>query len=313
MDSNPISRATSLSSTAFENLLPNRLHDIARTQEQLTTGLRINRPSDDANGFQQARQLDILQQRFSHYEDSITSARSWLGTAQNNLDSLSDVFSEIYQEGVRSLNSTLEEGEREEVAQLMERLLENVVELLNAQNNNEYVFSGTRTSVKPFSIDAADPTSDGAGVVYYGNTENIFRQISPGSSLEINLTGEEIWSVDNDLDGTRDFTITESVQSFINALRANDTDAMSSSLSQIQDSRDHVINQTSTIGSIVNRLEISENQLADASVVLAQQQSEIEDTDFAETILEFQRAQTSLQTSLQVTSSVLQLTLLNFI
>ena len=313
MDSNPISRATSLSSTAFENLLPNRLNDIARTQEQLTTGLRINRPSDDSNAFQQARQLEILQQRFAHFEDSITSARSWLGTAQNNLDSLSEVFSEIYQEGVRASNSTLQEGEREEVAQLMEKLLENVVELLNAQNNDEYVFSGTRTSVKPFSVDAADPTSDGAGVVYYGNSDGIFRQIGPDSSLEVNITGDQVVQVDKDLDGTTDFTITESVQSFINALRANDTEAMNSSLSQIQDSRDHVINQTASIGSIVNRLEISENQLADASVIMAQQQSEIEDTDFAETILEFQRAQTSLQTSLQVTSSVLQLTLLNFI
>ena len=313
MDSNPISRATSLSNAAFENVLPNRLNDIARTQEQLSTGLRINRPSDDANGFQQARQLEILQERFTHFEDSITSARSWLGTAQNNLDSLSEVFSEIYQEGVRSLNSTLADDEREEVAQLMEKLFENVVELLNAQNNNEYVFSGTRTSVKPFSVDALDPTSDNAGVVYYGNTDNIHRQIGPGSSLEINLSGEQVWSVDNDLDGTTDFTITESIQSFIDALRANDTEAMSSSLSQIQDSRDHIINQTSSLGSIINRLEISENQLADASVIIAQQQSELEDTDFAETILEFQRAQTSLQTSLQVTSSVLQLTLLNFI
>lgn len=313
MDSNPISRATSLSNAAFENQLPNRLSDIARTQEQLTTGLRINRPSDDSNGFQQARQLEILQQRFTHFEDSITSARSWLGTAQNNLDSLSEVFSEVYQEGVRSLNSTLQEGEREEVAQLLEKLLENVVELLNAQNNDEYVFSGTRTSVKPFNVDGADPTSDGAGVVYYGNTDGIYRQIGPDSSLQVNITGDQVLSVDKDLDGTTDFTITESIQSFIDALRANDTDAMNSSLSQIQDSRDHVINQTASIGSIVNRLEISENQLADASVIMAQQQSEIEDTDFAETILEFQRAQTSLQTSLQVTSSVLQLTLLNFI
>jgi len=313
MDSNPISRATSLSSSAFENMLPNRLNDIARTQEQLTTGLRINRPSDDANGFQQARQLEILQQRFEHFEDSITSSRSWLGTAQNNLDSLSDVFSEIYQEGVRASNSTLDDDEREEMAQLMEQLLENALELLNSQNNNEYVFSGTRTSVKPFSIDAADPTSDGANVVYYGNTDSIYRQIGPNSSIEVNLSGSQVWSVDNDLDGTTDFTITESVQSFINALRANDVDAMTSGLSQIQDSRDHVINQAAHIGSIVNRLEISENQLADASIIIAQQQSEIEDTDFAETILEFQRAQTSLQTSLQVTSSVLQLTLLNFI
>ena len=313
MDSNPISRATSLSNSSIESVLPTRLADIARTQEQLTTGLRVNRPSDDAHAFQQARQLEILRERFAHYEESITSARSWLDTTQNNLDSLSEVFSEIYQEGVRSLNSTLDDAEREEVAGLLESLFENVLELLNTQNNDEYLYSGTRTSVKPFSVDAADPTSDASGVVYYGNSDDMLRQIGPGSAITVNLSGAEVINVDNDRDGTADFTITESIQSFVDALRANDVDAMTSSLSQIQNSRDHLINLTSKIGAVVNRVDISENQLTDASVVIAQQQSDIEDTDFAETILEFQQAQTSLQTSLQVTSSVLQLTLLNFI
>ena len=313
MDSNPISRATSLSNSSIESLLPSRLADIARTQEQLTTGLRVNRPSDDAHAFQQARQLEILRERFDHFEESITSARSWLDTTQNNLDSISEVFSELYQEGVRSLNSTLDDPEREEVAGLMESLFENIIELLNTQNNDEYIYSGTRSSVKPFSVDATDPTSDASGVVYYGNADTLQRQIGPGSTLAINLAGSEVIEVDNDLDGTTDFTITESIQSFIDALRANDVDAMTASLSQIQSSRDHVINLTAKVGAVVNRLDISENQLTDASVVIAQQQSTLEDTDFAETILEFQRAQTSLQTSLQVTSSILQLTLLNFI
>lgn len=313
MDSNPVSRATSLSNSSLEHFLPTRLNDIARTQEQLTTGLRVNRPSDDAHAFQQARQLEILQERFSHFEESITSARSWLNTTQNNLDSISEVFSEIYQEGVRAVNSTLEDAEREEVAGLMENLLQNVIELLNTQNNDEYIYAGTRTAIQPFNVDAADPTSDGAGVVYYGNSDNIFRPTGPGSQIAVNITGEEVVSVDNDNDGVTDFTITESVQAFADALRANDLDAMKSTLSQIQNSRDHVINQTSRMGSISNRLDISQNQLVDASVIIAQQRSELEDTDFAETILEFQRAQTSLQTSLQVTGSVLRLTLLNFI
>ena len=313
MDSNPISRATSLSNSSIESLLPSRLADIARTQEQLTTGLRVNRPSDDAHAFQQARQLEILRERFDHFEESITSARSWLDTTQNNLDSISEVFSEIYQEGVRSLNSTLDDAEREEVAGLMESLFENILELLNTQNNDEYIYSGTRSSVKPFSVDASDPTSDASGVVYYGNEDSLQRQIGPGSTLAINLAGSDVIEVDRDLDGTTDFTITESIQSFIDALRANDVDAMTAGLSQIQSSRDHVINLTAKVGAVVNRLDISENQLTDASVVIAQQQSTLQDTDFAETILEFQRAQTSLQTSLQVTSSILQLTLLNFI
>ena len=313
MDSNPITRATSLSVTTVEHALPMRLNDLARIQEQITTGLRINRPSDDASGFYQSQQLSSLENQFEQYERSITSARSWLNQTQNNLDGLIDIFAEASQEGVRAINSTLEGDEREDMAVLLEELIDNVVDLLNTQNNDEYIHAGTRSTIKPFNIDSSDPTSDSAGVVYYGNQDNVQRNIGPESSLVINVSGEDVWNVDENGDGAADFTITESIQSFIDALRANDTEAMSTSLDQIESARDHLINTNAQIGSTINRLDLSENQLVDASVVIARQKSEIQDTDFAETLVEYQRAQTSLQTTLQITGSILQTTLLNFI
>ena len=313
MDSNPVSRATSLSMTAIEQMLPSRLNDVAVSQEQLTTGLRINRPSDDATGFYQTQQLEALEARFNQFEQAITSSRSWLDHTQNNLNSLADIFSEAYQEGVRSVNSTLQDAEREDIARLLEDLTQNILELLNAQNNDEYIHSGTRTAIKPFAIDSTDPTADGAGVVYFGNAEEVLRQIGPDATIDVNITGEEVWNVDEDRDGTTDFTITESIQNFIDALRANDVDAMTTGLSQIEGARDHIINLAAQTGSSVNRLDLTENQLTDAALVIAQQKSEIQDTDFAEAIVEFQRAQTSLQTSLQITGTILQTSLLNFI
>ncbi len=313
MDSSPISRATSLSMAAFEMSLPARLSDLAHTQEQLTTGLRINRPSDDASGYQKARQLESLQQQFQQFEEAITSSRSWLDNTQNSLDNLVDMFSEAHQEGVRALNSTLEQDERDDLAAVIEDFIQGVVEMLNTQNNDQYLYSGTRTSVKPFSVDPLDPTSDAAGVVYYGNTDTLQRHIGPGSTLAVNINGEDVINVDRDGDGAPEYTITESLQAFADALRANDVDAMASGIDQIERSRDHLINLAAEIGSVARRVELTESQLADASLIVSRQQSRVEDTDFAETILEFQRAQTSLQTSLQVTGSILQTTLLSFI
>lgn len=313
MDSSPLSRAASLSqSTLTEGLTP-RLKELAQTQEKLSTGRRVNRASDDAGAFQRARQLEVLEQRFEQYERTISDARGWLDHTQENLDLLADVYTEAYEKGIRATNSTLTEAEREELAVTLEGILENVVELLNSKAGEEYLYAGTRTKVKPFAIDGTDPAADAANVVYYGNLGTIARQIGPESSLNVNIDGDRVINVDQDLDGTTDFTATESLQTMIDALRANDIDGTKTGLDRIEASRDHFIHFGSEIGGIINRLDLSESQLAEAKIAVTRQRSDVEEVDLAEAILEFQRAQTNLQTSLQLTGSLLQNTLLNFI
>ncbi|MFK7849141.1 MAG: flagellin [Rhodothermales bacterium] len=313
MDSSPLSRATSLSSASLTDNLSPKLRDLAQTQERLNTGRRVNRPSDDASAFQRARQLELLEQRYEQFNRTITDARGWLDHTQENLDLVSDVFAEAYQQGVRATNSTLTESEREETAAFLESMLENVVGLLNSKAGEEYMYSGTRTGEKPFAIDGADPAADGANVVYYGNNDTVARQIGPDDTLNINIDGSRLLAVDQNNDGTSDFTATESIQNMIDALRANDVDAMATGIAQIEASRDHFISLGAEIGGIVNRLDLSESQLAESSLALSRQRSDEEEIDLAEAILDFQKAQSSLQTSLQLTGSILQNSLLNFI
>jgi flagellar hook-associated protein 3 FlgL len=290
-----------------------KMNEVARNQERLTTGRRVNRSSDDASAFQRARQLESLQSRFEQFELSIIDARAWLDSTQENIDNLADVFAQAYEKGVRAVNSTLQPDEREDVAREIESLLQTTLDYLNAKTGDDYLHAGTRTTIKPFNIDPLDPTADGAGVVYYGNNEQIQRQIGPSSSLRLNIEGQQLIGVDHDGDSVTDFTVTESLQGFIDALRAGDDAAIKTGIDQIQASRNHFINRGAEMGALVSRINLSESQLADAGLILAEQRSLAEDTDYAETILDFQRAQSGLQTSLQITSSILQTSLLNFL
>ena len=313
MDSSPLSRATSLSQSSLTDNLTTKLRDLAQAQEKLGTGRRVNRASEDASAFQKARQLEILEQRYEQYQRTISEARSWLDHTQENLDLVSDVFTEAYEQGVRSTNSTLTEPERLEIANSLENLLENIVELLNSKAGEEYLYGGTRTTVKPFAIDPADPTADAADVVYYGNADAVARQIGPDATLNVNIDGNRVINVDHDADGTPDYTATEAIQDMIDALRANDIDAMKTGIDRIEKARDHLINLGSEVGSVVNRLDLSESQLAEVTLAVVRQRSDEEEIDLADALLEFQRAQTNLQTSLQLTGSLLQNSLLNFI
>ena len=276
MQSSPISRAASLSMANIDEQVPVKLRDLARTQEQISSGLRINRSSDDSSAFEAARELELLKRRFEQYEDSISSARVWLDHTQENMDNLADVFAQAYEQGVRAVNNSLQVDEREDMAQYFENLIETTVALLNSEEADEFLHAGSRTSVQPFAIDPADVTADGAGVVYYGNTAELNRQIGPGSSIRVNIPGGEVLNVDEDRDGTSDFTATESLQNMVDALRANDIDAIKTAIDRLQSSRDHFINKGAEIGAVINRLDLSQTQLADANITLTRHQSDLE-------------------------------------
>jgi flagellar hook-associated protein 3 FlgL len=313
MESSAVTRALSLATVAFEGTILDRQRELARAQEQLATGLRINHASDDAAGYARARQFEQLQNRYDQYERSMAVARSWIDHASDNLEGLSVLFEEAYESSVGATNETLDQGERDAIATQIESLLASTIDLLNEQVDEEYLYAGTRATVKPFAVDAADPTADGADVVYYGNDQPRPRAIGPDITLDVAVSGTEVWNVDRDGDGTTDYTITEALQTLADALRANDTTAITSSVEQVKAAFDHLVELAAEVGTKGNTLTLAESQLLDAEVTLAQHRSRIEDADFAETIISLQQAQVDLQSSLQIAGRILDISLLDYI
>lgn len=300
MPSVNLSRERSLYKSFTDHALQARQKDMARLQEQLTTGLKVNRPSDDPTSFGQARHLEALAQRYSQFQRSVGAARTWVDQTQEALGDMAEMFTQSYEEGVRMSNAIYSAGDREAAAKRLEGLLETVVNRLNSQSGDEYLFAGSRTTVKPFD-------DSGAAVAYQGNDGGRTRHIGRDLSLNINIDGARL----NDTGGG--FTITESLEGLITAVRSGTSADIEAALTQVTTSRDHVINLGGEAGSIGTRLQIAETQLADASILVEGRRSKLEDADFAEAMMELQKTQTGLQSSLMVAASVLQTSILDYL
>jgi len=295
-----LSRERSLSTAASERALATVQRDLARFQEQMTTGLRVNRASDDPTAFAQARRLEHLNQRYEQYLRTIGGATSWVDHTQDTLDQMADRITEAYERGIRANSHVFDTAERDAEANRIELILSDVVDLLNATDGDEYLFAGSRTTVQPF---------DGAGgvVVYNGNTAGRSRQIGDNLRMDVNISGDRIH------DTGAGFTITESLQDLADAVRTGDPTQMETALDRIVTARDHVFERGAEAGGIANRMQQAADQLRDATLRVDSHRSELEDVDMAEAIMEYQRAQTGLQAALQVTASVLQTSLLNYL
>lgn len=301
-----IAREQSLYTSYASSGIPSLRRDLASLQEQLASGKRVNRPSDDPTDFARARALESLERRYEGHTRTIGNARLWSDRTQSTLDTLSERFTEAYEKGIQGLNDTLGPDERNALADRIDAIFEEVVDGLNAKAGNEYLLGGTRTTTAPVDENGA-ATGDLSGL------RN--RQISPGVEIAVNVPGDDV------LDTGEGFTITESLRTLAEALRNPDaeTDPIANTVSladavdRVTTSRDHLIGQSARAGDIGSRLNLAEARIADATVETARLRSAAEDADYYQVVSDFQKTQATLEAALRTTASVSQTTLLDYL
>ncbi len=295
-----IARERAVSASTIENQLYARQREIAKLEEQLTTGKRVNRPSDDASGYAQSRKLEVLDHRYGQHLRAIDAAQLWVNRSEQALDEIGELFMQAREHATRALSDTFSAEEREIEAEYLETLLTQMVDLLNSKSGDEYLFAGSRTSDVPF--DASGPA-----VVDNGNNAERRRRVGLETAMRINVTGSDVH------DTGAGVTITDAMQHMIDGMRSNDRAQMETAMGELKSAHEHVQSVTSRMGAISNRLGLAESQIQEAQMMLQSRASEIRDIDVAEALMQYQREQTGLQATLKVTSSLLQNTLLNYL
>lgn len=299
-------RQQSLYQFMAERQIQDRRLELARLQAQMATGRRINYPSDEPHAYTQGQALRRLAQRYDQHERTLTIGRAWLNATEDALSSLVDLFNGAYEEGLRMATDTASTADRATTANVLAQRLQTVLDQLNAHHNGEYLFAGTRTTTPPFQL-------SGSTVVYTGNDQSRQLEIMPGLQIPLNLPGPAVWEFDENGDGTPDSTITQAWQDLIDALQADNTAQIQAAIARIETARNHLLDRIALVGETTRRLSMAETELQDARLRLETQRSRLEDADFAEIAIRLQRNQLSLEATLQVTSRLLQTSLLNYL
>jgi flagellar hook-associated protein 3 FlgL len=163
------------------------LTKLAKAQEQVATGKRILRPSDDAVGTSIA--LAVRRQRggVEAYRSAINTSRPILATASSQLQEASGMLSEARALILQGMNGTISPGDREALAGQLELLTQSLLEIANSRSGERYLYSGTETNTRPF-VELAD-----GRVAYQGNGSEQSILIGRGVELEVNVPGDEIF------------------------------------------------------------------------------------------------------------------------
>lgn len=287
-------------------------------QEQITNGKSINNPSDDpvraVRSLKFHTGLDVNTQYTQNAQDAV----SWMTTSDGAMTGAASVLTRVKELVVRATAPNPDVAFTA-VAQELDGLINELVDLGNTQFGNRYVFAGQNDRTMPF-------TRSGDTVTYNGTYDGqngdphagvIAMQVSPGSADpqrdKINADGQELF-------GPLDTTVTPPVpQMFAHLfavkqhLLAGDTAALSNDLGILESDFDHLTQAQTALGARQAVYQNIQDRLKQDNVIITQDLSKNEDLDLVKASIDFQSSENVYRAALAVGAQILPPSLVDYL
>ena len=276
---------------------------LATLNEQLTTGKRINRASDDPYGAEAVINLRISQTEVDQFARSAETTYRKLITSDDTLNAYGNTLDKVRMLVSRALSDTTTPESKAAIATELEMVRAQVLTTANTKYGDEFVFGGTRQDAPPFDPVTGIPAATPATSQYI--------QIEPGANaIASGVTAEGLFS-----DATA--TIFTDLDAAIAAMRGTG-DPVADKATLVATTSRLVVYDTQLntarirIGANMNTAEIVQERLDGHASAYNDLASSIEGADFVETAVAVSRAQQALEATLQVTATR-QRTLFDFL
>ncbi|HDS9457846.1 TPA: flagellar hook-associated protein FlgL [Enterobacter asburiae] len=280
--------------------------------EQMSTGKRVNRPSDDPIAASQAVVLSQSQSQNSQFALARTFASQKVSLEDNVLSQVNAAITSAKEKLVNAGNGTLSDDDRLSLASDLQGIRDQLMNLANsADGNGRYIFAGYKTEAPPFDAATGD---------YNGGTQAISQQVDTARNMVISHTGQQIFesitSNAKELPGggygeTNMFKILDTAISALKVPVDNDSaaaevqnKAISDAQVGITNTQNNVLTVVADVGTKMNELEKLDNLGDDRALGQTQQMSDLIDVDWNSAISSYIMQQAALQASYKAFSDM---------
>ncbi|AGK55380.1 flagellar hook-associated protein FlgL [Bacillus sp. 1NLA3E] len=290
-----------------QNLLVNLQRSdraMEKLQNQLSSGKKINRPSDNpviaVRSMDYRSSLNDISQFKSNADDGI----SWMTTTDEALDEVTSVLQRVRELTVKGLNGTSGTTDRSAIADEIDQLKEHLGEVANSQIAGKYIFAGTDVKAPPYR---EDPAIIGSAKAFRNNNqEKLEYQVGQTSNVQINISGTDIFN--NDGNGGLFKALSDIVSDFRSSLGS-----VSDHLGDLDVQIDSILTKRSELGARMNRMELSQSRLDQLEVSTSSLLSKEGDVDISQVIIDLKSQENVHQAALSVGAKVIQTSLVDFL
>ena len=273
---------------------------LGEAQEQVTSGRVINRPSDDPTAAAHILDLRETIADIEEYQNNAAKGRTLLGAAENAIGTAENIFARMGELAVQMSNGTTGESDRRSAAEEVAGAKEHIVDLLNSQVGDIFIFGGYLTQFDPSDPNPQPWLADGT---FNGTTDAIEYDMNDGLRVPVTVRNaqaafEGIWAA---------------LDQFETSLRSDDTAAIEADIDSLSARREQVDRVRAEVGTKLNRITFTEDVLDRTNIDVKAQLSGAEDADMLEVMARFRQEEIALQASLQMASRIFQPTLMDFL
>lgn len=287
-----------------QGMLSNKmLHNLMNSQskmdtylEQLYTGKKINRPSDDPAIAMKGMNYRTQVREIEQFKRNTSEVNNWMDNSDAALDKATKAMHRLRELATQASNSTNDDKERESIKAEVQQIKEHLIDIANTSVNGKYIFNGTETDTAPIVVD------ENGNLEITHNENPVMIEIFNGTKLQSNVNPVGLF--DEDLFGD--------IDTFITMLESNGQ-TVGKSIEDIDKHTNKLINGRADLGARMNRLELIENRLEEQEVIAKKTMSDNEDVHFEEAITNLITQESLYRAALATGSRVIQPSLIDFL
>ena len=272
--------------------------ELFRLQNIVSTGRKINKPSDDPVSISKILEYDELISRSDQYTENIDHAIGFLEVSDSALSGVGDILIRAKEIAIAQGNDTMNADDRQSASIEVQNLFEELVQLANTKLGDRYIFAGYKTQTEPFS-------SIGD---YSGDSGEIMVEVGPGVTIKTNLPGDALFKGAGG--GIDIFTLLNDLKT---NLENNDGDQIRGSLDSFDTANDIILNGRGDIGARLNRLDSTLSNTEDLKLEIMKLKSGLEDADIIKAVSDLALQQNVLEASRASSARIIEPTLLDFL
>ncbi|CAG9609786.1 flagellar hook-associated protein FlgL [Pseudoneobacillus rhizosphaerae] len=273
-------------------------------QDQLSTGKKINKPSDNpvtaVRGMFYRSSLNEIEQ----YKRNLDHGLSWMTSTDEALNEVTEVMQRVRELTVQGLNGTNDANSRTAIAEEINQLKNHLGEIANTQFAGKYIFAGTDIKNPPYN---ADPTIPNSPREFRNNNQEVLElEVGAKSNIQINIRGMDIFN-NQDIGGVFK-VLSDIVDKFRNS-NENDSNHLDKLDSQI----DNILKERSELGARMNRIELAMSRMDGIEVSTTRLLSQEEDIDISQVIVNLKAQENVQRAALSAGARIIQPSLVDFL
>lgn len=280
--------------------LNNSRRDTQDALQELSTGRRVNQPSDDPAAAALLIDNHDRTTFTARYLQSLTSLQGQFQTADSTLNSIVLALQRALTLGVQGGNGTNSDDDRAAIAGELQGIQDQLLSLANTAFQGRFLFSGTRTDTVPFVKDNTIPS----GVRYDGNDAVNTVQVGEGYRLASNKPGSQLF-----IAAGKDMF--EAMTGLIQAVQTNA--GIDTAVGTLRDAFDYVSGQRVFYGNSMNQAQSQSTYLGSVKLQLTQDENTLGASDIEAAASRLVNSQNATNATLAAIGRISQLSLFDYL